>query len=81
METHRFHKAIGSLSDRGDYPRFDRLRIFRDSACDPHGKGHRISLYNQKSGTRVRFCDVDLLIAAGEYHFTNPFFSIHLPQT
>lgn len=62
MTNHPLHRAIGKIITQD---RFPRCEILKDRACSP-GQRHRISLFYGAGPNRVRFCDVDLLIALKE---------------
>lgn len=64
MAEHKFHQAIGRLISES-FSENDSLTILKDSACDLD-KRPRIPLYRNAAGTRIRYCDVDILIATDE---------------
>jgi len=61
MATHPFHREVGAIIRRQDFPKSAGLKILKDEACDE--EGHKIYVYNRTTGTPLRFADVDILIA------------------
>lgn len=59
MKSHPLHQAIGQIITQG---RFPNCEILKDPACDTSPQQH-ITLFHEAGPNRVRFCQVDLLVA------------------
>lgn len=61
MPNHPFHRRVWNFISRNISPELPGLHLLMDPACGKEGR--HISLFSMASGTRVRYCDVDILIA------------------